>query len=270
MTARWAAALAWLPSPACKHIYSHRGRGGRDHRRSSSFSLVAKLAFHDGLIRRRRPCPPRAGPAPSASMRLISPYSAAMSVPPVRNHRFCAALLACAALATGHTCRGHPSAAAGHELRGGRRRPPGQGSHGTTRYLISFPDGAMEHIPDEDGPDVARAAHAVIQEALNAGVYLFAGGLEFQRPSIVATDGTVTDGPKPKPGTRRRYPNRSSAGRSSPRCPARRVTKRRRLVAMTGQICSVLGKTQKPPPRPNGGGGLSCCGSRSGLSTLAR
>ena len=64
-----------------------------------------------------------------------------------------------------------------------------------TRYLISFPDGAMEHIPDEDGPDVARAAHAVIQEALNAGVYLFAGGLEFQRPSIVATDGTVTDGP---------------------------------------------------------------------------
>ena len=67
-----------------------------------------------------------------------------------------------------------------------------------TRYLISFPDGAMDHIPDEDGPDVARAAHAVVQEALNAGVYLFAGGLEFQRPSIVATDGTVTDGPYPQ------------------------------------------------------------------------
>ena len=32
MTARWAAAFAWLPSPACKHIDSHRGRGGRDHR----------------------------------------------------------------------------------------------------------------------------------------------------------------------------------------------------------------------------------------------
>ena len=67
-----------------------------------------------------------------------------------------------------------------------------------TRYLISFPDGAMDDIPDEDGPDVARAAHAVVQEALNAGVYLFAGGLEFQRPTIVATDGTVTDGPYPQ------------------------------------------------------------------------
>jgi hypothetical protein len=66
------------------------------------------------------------------------------------------------------------------------------------RYLISFPDGAMDHIPKEQMPDVAKAAHAVVQDALNAGVYLFAGGLEFQRPSIVATDGTVTDGPYPQ------------------------------------------------------------------------
>jgi hypothetical protein len=64
-----------------------------------------------------------------------------------------------------------------------------------TRYLISFPDGAMDHIPEDEMPDVAKAAHAVVRDALNAGVYLFAGGLEFQRPSIVATDGTVTDGP---------------------------------------------------------------------------
>ena len=67
-----------------------------------------------------------------------------------------------------------------------------------TRYLISFPDGAMDHIPEKELPDVAKAAHAVVQEALNAGVYLFAGGLEFQRPSIVATDGTVTEGPYPQ------------------------------------------------------------------------
>src|ERR1700746_3379247 len=67
-----------------------------------------------------------------------------------------------------------------------------------TRYLISFPDGAMDHIPEKGLPDVAKAAHAVVQDALNAGVYLFAGGLEFQRPSIVATDGTVTDGPYPQ------------------------------------------------------------------------
>jgi hypothetical protein len=65
------------------------------------------------------------------------------------------------------------------------------------RYLISFPDGAMDHIPEEEGPDVAKAAHAAVQDALNAGVYLFAGGLELQRASVVATDGTVTDGPYP-------------------------------------------------------------------------
>ena len=67
-----------------------------------------------------------------------------------------------------------------------------------TRYLISFTDGAMDHILDEDMPAVAKAAHAVVQEALDAGVYLFAGGLEFQRPSVVAPDGTVTDGPYPQ------------------------------------------------------------------------
>jgi hypothetical protein len=66
-----------------------------------------------------------------------------------------------------------------------------------TRYLISFDAHAMDHIPNEDMPAVAKAAHAVVQEALNAGVYLLAGGLENQRASIVATDGTVTDGPYP-------------------------------------------------------------------------
>jgi hypothetical protein len=73
-----------------------------------------------------------------------------------------------------------------------------QGSHGMTAYLISFGAHAMDHIPDEEMPAVGKAAHAVVQEALNAGVYLFAGGLESQRASIVATDGTVTDGPYPE------------------------------------------------------------------------
>jgi hypothetical protein len=66
-----------------------------------------------------------------------------------------------------------------------------------TRYLISFGAHAMDHIPDGDMPAVAKAAHAVVREAINAGVYLFAGGLEEQPASIVATDGTVTDGPYP-------------------------------------------------------------------------
>jgi hypothetical protein len=67
-----------------------------------------------------------------------------------------------------------------------------------TRYLISFDAHAMDHIPDEDMPAVGRAAHEVVEEAMNAGVWVFGGGLETQRASVVATDGTVTDGPYPE------------------------------------------------------------------------
>jgi hypothetical protein len=67
-----------------------------------------------------------------------------------------------------------------------------------TRYLISFDDGAMDHIPDEEWPAVAKASHAVVQEAVDAGVWVFGGGLERQRASVVATDGMVTDGPYPE------------------------------------------------------------------------
>jgi hypothetical protein len=67
-----------------------------------------------------------------------------------------------------------------------------------TRYLISFDDGAMDHIPDEEMPDVGKASHAVVQEAVNAGVWVYGGGLERQKASIMATDGAVTDGPYPE------------------------------------------------------------------------
>ena len=67
-----------------------------------------------------------------------------------------------------------------------------------TRYLISFDDGAMDHIPDEDIPEVGKAAHDVMQEAVNAGVWVYGGGLESQMASVVARDGTVTDGPYPE------------------------------------------------------------------------
>ena len=64
-----------------------------------------------------------------------------------------------------------------------------------TRYLISFDDGAMT-FPKVDLPDVAEAAHAVVQEAKDAGVWVFGGGLHsYEEVSVVATDGTVTDGP---------------------------------------------------------------------------
>jgi hypothetical protein len=71
-------------------------------------------------------------------------------------------------------------------------------SHQMPRYLISFDAHAMDHIPDEDMPAVAKASHEVVDEALNAGVWVFGGGLEHQKASIVATDGTITDGTYPE------------------------------------------------------------------------
>jgi hypothetical protein len=65
------------------------------------------------------------------------------------------------------------------------------------KYMMVFGAHAMDHIPEEDMPDVAEAAHAVCEEAIDAGVYFLAGGLEDQPASIVAIDGTVTDGTYP-------------------------------------------------------------------------
>lgn len=67
-----------------------------------------------------------------------------------------------------------------------------------TRYLISFDDGAMT-FPEEELPDVAEAAHAVVREAKDAAVWVFGGGLtDHEEASLVATDGTVTDNPYPE------------------------------------------------------------------------
>jgi len=64
-----------------------------------------------------------------------------------------------------------------------------------THYMISFNDGAMV-FPEEDLPAVADAAHAVIREAKDAGVFVFTGGLKDPEIfGVVDTDGTVTDGP---------------------------------------------------------------------------
>ena len=66
------------------------------------------------------------------------------------------------------------------------------------RYLISFDDGAMNHITQEEFPAVGEAAHQVVREAKDAGVWVFGGGVLNQRASIVATDGTVSPGPYPE------------------------------------------------------------------------
>jgi hypothetical protein len=61
-----------------------------------------------------------------------------------------------------------------------------------TKYLISFPSRAMV-LTDEEFPVVAAAAHAVIEEAKSAGVYVYGGGIEEKvAPVLVSADGSVT------------------------------------------------------------------------------
>jgi len=65
------------------------------------------------------------------------------------------------------------------------------------KYLISFPSIAMD-VPAADMADVSRDAHAVIDQAKAAGVYVFGGGIdETVPPVLVAADGSVADGGYP-------------------------------------------------------------------------
>ena len=57
-----------------------------------------------------------------------------------------------------------------------------------TKYLISFPSEAMA-VTDEEMPQVSADAHAVIEEAKAAGVYVFGGGINEQvEPVLIAGD----------------------------------------------------------------------------------
>lgn len=66
-----------------------------------------------------------------------------------------------------------------------------------TRYLISFDDGWM-NFPEEDLPAIADAAHRVMFEAQDAGVWITGGGILTQRATIAHPDGSVTEGPFPE------------------------------------------------------------------------
>ncbi|NJC23860.1 hypothetical protein BJ994_002936 [Arthrobacter pigmenti] len=63
-----------------------------------------------------------------------------------------------------------------------------------TKYLISFPSAAMV-VPDEEMRAVSDASHAVVQEAKDAGVWVFGGGIDESVPPVMVDgDGTVTEG----------------------------------------------------------------------------
>lgn len=67
-----------------------------------------------------------------------------------------------------------------------------------TKYLVSFPSGAMD-VPADELPAVSDAAHAVVEEAKAAGVWVFGGGIdESVPPVLVDGDRTVTEGTYPQ------------------------------------------------------------------------
>ena len=67
-----------------------------------------------------------------------------------------------------------------------------------TKYLISFPSAAMV-IPEAEFQAVVDASHAVVQEAKDAGVWVFGGGIDESVPPVMVDgDGTVTEGTYPQ------------------------------------------------------------------------
>jgi hypothetical protein len=61
-----------------------------------------------------------------------------------------------------------------------------------TKYLISFPSEAMV-VTAEELPIVSADAHAVIEDAKAAGVYVFGGGIdEAVDPVLVSADGSIS------------------------------------------------------------------------------
>jgi hypothetical protein len=61
-----------------------------------------------------------------------------------------------------------------------------------TKYLISFPSEAMI-VRDEEFPQVVADSHAVIEEAKQAGVYVFGGGIDDQiAPVLISSDGAIS------------------------------------------------------------------------------
>ena len=62
------------------------------------------------------------------------------------------------------------------------------------KYMISFNDGDMR-FPESDFPAVADAAHAVMRDAMEQGVWVFGGGFQGYSPRVVDGDGSVSNGP---------------------------------------------------------------------------
>lgn len=66
-----------------------------------------------------------------------------------------------------------------------------------SKYLISFPSAAMV-VSGDELEAASRDSHRVIEEAKEAGVYVFGGGVdESVAPVLVSADGAVAQGGYP-------------------------------------------------------------------------
>lgn len=67
-----------------------------------------------------------------------------------------------------------------------------------TKYLISFPSAAMV-LAEGELQAVSDASHAAVQEAKDAGVWVFGGGIDESVPPVMVDgDGTVREGTYPQ------------------------------------------------------------------------
>lgn len=67
-----------------------------------------------------------------------------------------------------------------------------------TKYLISFPSAAMV-LSEEDLQAASVASRAVVQEAKDADVWVFGGGINDSIPPVMVDgDGTVREGTYPQ------------------------------------------------------------------------
>lgn len=114
-----------------------------------------------------------------------------------------------------------------------------------TKYLISFREGAMDFRDEEELAEVAEAASEMTREAMEAGVWVFGGGLkgEQEDASVVGMDGVVTDGALPREqGAHRRLHRRRHRHRRKvitafaclPRRARRGQPRRRAFLARLG------------------------------------
>jgi hypothetical protein len=68
-----------------------------------------------------------------------------------------------------------------------------------SKYLVSFPSSAMDHLAPSELQQAGLDSHRVVAEAKASGVWVFGGGIDGSVPAVlVDRDGDVTPGTYPE------------------------------------------------------------------------